>query len=197
MNKENTEKLFTRFKFFRPERSIRESLMAFGFECGDGWFELIWNLCSVIEILLPPKAEFEVLQVKEKYGGLRFYFGGGGESFDLIQTVVNWAENQSENICEVCGEWGKSYSPFGWVVTLCDKDLTRYVARRIAGKTPFMPWDEAEVKTLDASMDKVMEILVREGMIDANEIEISKDRIRSFLTALSETSDKSAQTGQA
>ena len=26
-----------------------ESLMCYGFECGDGWFDLIWELCEKIE----------------------------------------------------------------------------------------------------------------------------------------------------
>jgi hypothetical protein len=57
-----------------------------------------------------------VLQVKEKFGGLRFYYAGGD---DYVYGVVNMAECQSVVTCEVCGNHGKRRSG-GWVKTLCD-----------------------------------------------------------------------------
>jgi hypothetical protein len=56
----------------------RHTSMHFGFQHGDGWFDLLWWLCERLEPVVdaaeketgPP---FEVLQVKEKFGGLRFY----------------------------------------------------------------------------------------------------------------------------
>ena len=43
MNTENTKKLIEAFPaLYRGyKKSPRESLMCFGFECGDGWFDLI------------------------------------------------------------------------------------------------------------------------------------------------------------
>ncbi|RLD64344.1 MAG: hypothetical protein DRJ01_01115 [Bacteroidetes bacterium] len=115
MNKQNTEKLFERFNFFRPELPITESLMAFGFECGDGWFDIIWDLCEKIEPLVDE--EFNVFQVKEKFGGLRFYVDG---SSDIVYDLITEAEDKAEVTCEVCGKPGKSRGG-GWIRTLCDE----------------------------------------------------------------------------
>jgi hypothetical protein len=74
MNKSNTEKLFNRFSMFHPELPITESLMSFGFEVNDGWYDLIYELCNDLEnIGKEEKIDILVLQVKEKFGGLRFY----------------------------------------------------------------------------------------------------------------------------
>jgi hypothetical protein len=103
MNEKNTKKLFDRFKFFKPKRPMTEGLMCFGFACGDGWFDLIWKLCEDIE-KLDPSPEFEVLQVKEKFGGLRFYPMGVAK--EETWNRINEAENESYKICEVCGKPG-------------------------------------------------------------------------------------------
>jgi len=56
----------------------RESLMRYGFEHGDGWFKLAWRLCEQLEQPIGASKQesgcaFQVLQVKQKFGGLRFY----------------------------------------------------------------------------------------------------------------------------
>ena len=68
-----------------------------------------------------PDTGFEVVQVKEKYGTLRFYTGGttpSREVDDKIQEYVSFAEMLSECICETCGKPG-SLRPMGWYKTLC------------------------------------------------------------------------------
>ena len=119
MNEQNTKKLFERFNFFHPERPVTEGLMAYGFACGDGWFELVWNLCEAIEEKLKenPVPNFEVIQVKEKFGGLRFYTSVAN---DDIYELIDDAEDTSYQICEVCGSNGQQYYD-GWVSTLCEK----------------------------------------------------------------------------
>lgn len=55
-------------------------------------------------------------QVKEKFGGLRFYVHAATpKHFDYI----TFAESMSYHTCEVCGSPGKTYTD-GWHVTLCD-----------------------------------------------------------------------------
>ena len=59
----------------------KQNLMCFGFECGDGWFQLIYDLSASIEDIalqlkndgFPEERLPAVFQVKEKFGGLRFY----------------------------------------------------------------------------------------------------------------------------
>jgi len=65
--------------FANRHARVHESLMCFGFECGDGWFDLIDVLCSTIQSYLdsnPSKQQVVVVQVKEKFGTLRFYTEG-------------------------------------------------------------------------------------------------------------------------
>jgi hypothetical protein len=57
------------------------------------------------------------IQVKEKFGGLRFYFGGGD---DFIDGVVALAESMSYRTCEKCGAPGTSNTS-GWIQTLCEE----------------------------------------------------------------------------
>ena len=52
--------------------SMEQTCMCWGFECGDGWFDIINNLSQkLVEIA----TTVEAVQVKEKFGGLRFYIG--------------------------------------------------------------------------------------------------------------------------
>lgn len=126
MTRENTKKLFDRFDFFKPEKSLQETLMSFGFECGDGWFDLIWNLCQDIELLLAlhnPNSDdeayypFEVIQVKEKFGQLRFYTNW---LTDGIDDRISKAEVESSRTCELCGDPGSLVNKGGWLSTVCE-----------------------------------------------------------------------------
>jgi hypothetical protein len=51
MNQENTMKLLKRFPVLYQDfySDMRETCMCWGFECGDGWFDLIWMLSLAIE----------------------------------------------------------------------------------------------------------------------------------------------------
>ena len=81
---------------------------------GKGWVPIVKRLC---EDIIKADPECEVSQVKEKFGGLRFYTGGTtDEVFDLIEN----AEIKSFETCEVCGEPG-TLREGGWVLTLCDE----------------------------------------------------------------------------
>ncbi len=116
MNKENDQKLFDRFSFFHPELPMTENLMCFGFECGDGWFDLIWQLCLDIE-KAKPTDDFIVVQVKEKFGGLRFYVDS---ATDEVFNIINKAEEQSYKVCEFCGtKEDVKIIKGGWLKSLC------------------------------------------------------------------------------
>lgn len=121
MTKDKSQALFDRFNFFHPEKGPRETLMFFGFECGDGWFDLIWDLCEKIELHLKDKAAeeepFEVVQVKEKYGSLRFYTNWGTNE---ISELIEEAEKKSATICEICGKPGKITGNY-WLSCICDE----------------------------------------------------------------------------
>ena len=58
-----------------------------------------------------------IVQVKEKFGGLRFYMDGGTPE---MRNYVHFAETMSMNTCECCGASGEPRND-GWVKTLCEK----------------------------------------------------------------------------
>jgi hypothetical protein len=117
MKPELQEQLFAIKPSMFNRSSIRESLMAFGFDCGDGWFDLLRRL---ITDLVP--YDIEVLQVKEKFGTLRFYTGGvPSDDSDKIWSRIDQAELESETTCEKCGSTDAKLRGGGWIVTLCDK----------------------------------------------------------------------------
>lgn len=101
-----------------------------GFEVGPGWNLILKTLCFNIQHHIDWKQEQKekyqrgegcpqvvVDQIKEKFGGLRFYYQGGDE---YIQGMVRIAESWASSVCEECGERGK-LRPGGWMRTLCDK----------------------------------------------------------------------------
>lgn len=117
------------------------------FSIDDGWFHIVDLLCRYISndldrakrrlkyALDNPDAKIEpvailenrvaeeleklptLVQVKEKFGGLRFYYDGGNAT---INAYVEFAEGMASRTCEVCGSPGKSRNT-GWIKTLCDK----------------------------------------------------------------------------
>ena len=56
------------------------------------------------------------VQVKEKFGGLRFYVHA---ATDTHYNYISFAESMSYRTCEECGAPGKTYTD-GWHTTLCD-----------------------------------------------------------------------------
>jgi hypothetical protein len=118
MNAKNTAYLIGRYPaLYRGHKwPITENLMPFGFECGDGWFKLIDQLSADITAI-DKESETIAIQVKEKYGGLRFYIQGGT---DVIFDRIDEAEELSLKTCERCGEPG-TLRGTGWVYTMCER----------------------------------------------------------------------------
>lgn len=89
-----------------------------------GWDDLIETLADLISKELErqknPKNDlpFSVLQMKEKFGGLRFYVFSGN---DRISGFIDMAEAQSYKTCEVCGNKGTMCRMIDarWYRTLC------------------------------------------------------------------------------
>lgn len=85
------------------------------FSVGVGWFPLIKDL--IID-LIELGWDKQTCQVKEKFGGLRFYINGASTE---IHKRISEAENLSYKTCETCGEKGELRTNIGWHTTLCDK----------------------------------------------------------------------------
>lgn len=87
---------------------------AYFFCVSDGWIPLIQKL---IEEAIEAGWDKQVCQVKEKFGGLRFYINSASdEVFDIISKY----EKLSYETCDVCGEKGELRKG-GWLLTLCEK----------------------------------------------------------------------------
>jgi len=102
-------------RHFSPEYTA----MCWGFECGDGWEPLIRELSTKIEAHNNghPESPIIAFQVKEKFGGLRFYVNAAPpEIHDLIEEY----ERRSYDTCEGCGKPGKMREG-SWLQTLCDE----------------------------------------------------------------------------
>lgn len=99
-----------------------------GMSIGPGWFKIIESLLSNIRRHTDWKKDcipVTIIQIKEKFGGLRFYYSGGD---DTVRGLVKMAESWASTACEECGEPGTLRSG-GWVRTLCDKHEAEYQAK--------------------------------------------------------------------
>ena len=84
-----------------------------------------------IESFLRPGERFDnfpippvtIDQVKEKFGGLRFYYSGGD---DQISGMVSFAESLCDSICEETGNAGRLCVRGGWWRTLCEEKREEY-----------------------------------------------------------------------
>lgn len=165
-------------------RSMQETCMVWGFECGDGWYTPIYKLSVKLEaLILKYIAENEdtitcrycsrtkhnhtkfysfendgntfinikdvveytsknkidpteiftcesmdydypcASQVKEKYGGLRFYTTG---TTPEVEQAIDEAEEECSKTCEDCGKVGELCINGGWYRTLCEECVDTY-----------------------------------------------------------------------
>ncbi len=141
MNEELQEKLFKRYPkiFKQKDLPADQTCMCWGIDVGDGWYTLLDILCRDIQnhidqmkrmhdhqkAKLDPEStalenypyveQVEAVQVKEKFGGLRFYYQGGD---DYIRGLVDMTESMSYRTCELCGKPGRN-TKGGWINTFC------------------------------------------------------------------------------
>lgn len=117
-----------------------------GFAIDDGWFNIVnqisQELCHTYtqaktrydyaiekglpvtdveickyELMVAERDHPKAVQVKEKFGGLRFYANNCTEDQYLVIAAL---EDMSLKTCEVCGDRGKQRTG-GWITTLCGK----------------------------------------------------------------------------
>lgn len=95
--------------------------------CGDGWFGLIEELILELKALegtFPEIKELKILQIKEKFGGLRFYYDIGANIIEekrrlglraYIEDLIRRATRLAEITCAICGDPGSGIGPYGVV----------------------------------------------------------------------------------
>lgn len=94
---------------------------------GPGWHNILLVLHDALRYRNP---NYEVTQLKEKFGGLRVYLLGTSPEMD---ELVLFAEALCDKTCEICGLPGtasrRGGSATGWITTLCpqhtaERDMT-------------------------------------------------------------------------
>jgi len=116
-----------KYTIIKPDYSLQSNLMAFGFECDEGWYPMIYELLDKIQAFVdthPDFADLEIMQIKEKYAGLRVYINYGP---DEIYDLINEYENKSYSVCEICGKEGKERERGHWYKTLCEEHYEEWV----------------------------------------------------------------------
>lgn len=154
MTKEREQRLVGDFPELFREYKKEGTCMAIGFACDDGWFDLVHDLSSEIAVFSRENGVVaKAKQVKEKFGGLRFYVAirrkgpseNGQEEMEIaedetdpvpvsvfqgLRAIVDAAEKKSFRICEICGQPGECGSIHGWRRTLCPPCHAREEARK-------------------------------------------------------------------
>jgi hypothetical protein len=127
MDKKLDLKLFNAFPMLygQKDKPLTESLMGFGFECENGWAEIIWALSEKIEQWNKehPDTPVQAMQVKEKYGGLRFYVN---HEPDEIRALIDKAEKKSYKTCEMTGKPGRLCIKGSWYKTLSSEKAKEF-----------------------------------------------------------------------
>ena len=86
---------------------MHQCAMPNGFSVGNGWYPLIDVLS---ELLAKQQIDIAAVQVKEKFGALRFYINiiRSEENSDFIGGLCYMAELLSMVICDECGKRGRT-----------------------------------------------------------------------------------------
>lgn len=102
---------------------------------GDGWFMLLWEFCHELEFLIAAvnedqRVKYRAVQVKEKFGALRFYLH---RETPLMTALIQTVEDKSAGVCDVCGKPGRMRSGEGverpmLMRTRCDEHVNWFEA---------------------------------------------------------------------
>ena len=116
-------------------------------EVGAGWWPTIIAASEKIEKVLDeyPGWRLCTLQLKEKFGGLRWYtrlvHDEAGEAdddeqlttpdglYERLYAITRAAAEEADRLCEVCGKPGETRSG-GWIKTLCDEHAEQRKKRK-------------------------------------------------------------------
>lgn len=141
MRKELQDKLFEKYPLIFRDRtkSMQETCMCWGITTGDGWYTLLDKLCASLQWSTDKNSYPQVIadQVKEKFGGLRFYYHTEEtekskayadseigkrypRNLDYLDGMIDFACSMSYHICEECGNPGKC-NKYGWISCRCKK----------------------------------------------------------------------------
>jgi len=130
MKKELEEKFIEVAPVFLQDMygDMMKTCMAWGFECGDGWFDpLLKAMIAIEEVNKRSKGKFIADQIKSKYAELRIYWhsseGVTKDEEEEIDRIIEQAEKDCWAVCELCGQPAFKTTR-GWLTRVC-KDHDR------------------------------------------------------------------------
>jgi len=124
--------------FINRNLPMSQTCMCWGFCIGKGWYSVLDSLCSEIKLIQKTTGIIVIFdQIKEKYGGARFYCHVDTEKSILskeetstwdkiIDTLVSYAESKCDYICASCGkDRYEIISIGGWTYDECSECLKK------------------------------------------------------------------------
>jgi len=95
----------------------------------DGWLPIIDKLCGAMQNYIDNRIRYTkdgpttpeqvtCVQMKEKFGGLRFYTNGHD---DVIEGMITMVEDLCDNTCDECGSEDDLGITQGWISIKCRK----------------------------------------------------------------------------
>ena len=117
LGKEYINNLENQYQYLVDLSDYRNPIIFFGVETHEGWKSIIDDIFSKL-IVLDPDKKTRVVQIKEKFGTLRFYVIHSNKKID---ELIRDNETKSSSICEICGEPGRLDTIDGWHRTRCEK----------------------------------------------------------------------------
>jgi len=108
----------------------------YGLECGAGWKDIVDRTHEKLKYIDP---DYTIFQIKEKFGGLRYYFDTsleyGSTPHNIMNDIVSAAEFEASNTCEMCGTSGRIKEvelrvDHYWYYTYCKECSDKHIAER-------------------------------------------------------------------
>lgn len=107
-------------KTFGPYKSIVTNI-----GIRPGWYKIVTDLLDKINEYNKEDDLVSILQIKEKFGGLRVYTYFSNNVSDLIkeeiQDLIDEASKKASTTCDICGCSGAMLSTKQWMRTTCEK----------------------------------------------------------------------------
>lgn len=123
------------------------------FECGKGWYPIIHEVLNHInrinETIEDEEKKIKVVQIKEKFGGLRIYVDN---RTDELHDIIRQAEEKAHNTCELCGSTEKVgvLNMNGWIYGICQSCAKEIVEKRAAKTDRIKGWFREHKKDSEA-----------------------------------------------
>ena len=94
-----------------------EAGMGCGSSIGIGWLPMVVELDESLAKIDP---DYKIDQIKEKFGGLRFYISSDANRMREMYDLIDIAEGKSFETCEMCGAAAERINnENGWMVVRC------------------------------------------------------------------------------